>query len=66
MRGGISLKEDEDMSILEVSFHDTLAENRRVPPYRDYNGLDMAALGERVRSCTDTLTSLVHFSMEQA
>lgn len=41
------MKEDSDMSILDTSFHDTLADSRRVPPYRDYHNLQLAALGDR-------------------
>jgi hypothetical protein len=50
LKGGVSLKEEEGMNILDVSFHDTLADSRRVAPYRDYHSLSMAALGDRVRT----------------
>ena len=43
------MKEEDGMSILDVSFHDTLSDSRRVAPYRDYHSLTMAALGDRVR-----------------
>ena len=51
LRGGVSLKEDNEMNILETTFHDTVADNRRVPPYRDYNSLQSAAFGDRVWLC---------------
>lgn len=49
LKGGVSLKEEEGMNILDVSFHDTLADSRRVAPYRDYQSLTMAALSDQVR-----------------
>ena len=50
LRGGVSLKEDSAVNILDTQFHDTVADNRRVAPYRDYHNLNMAAFGERVGS----------------
>ena len=44
----MSLKEDGEMNILDTTFHDTVADNRRVPPYRDYHNLQSAAFGDRV------------------
>ena len=57
----MSLKEDGDMSILETSFHDTLADSRRIPPHRDYHNLEIAALGERVKSFLPTLKLISPF-----
>ena len=39
------------MNIIDVAFHDTAADHRRVAPYRDYHSLDMAALGDKVSLC---------------
>ena len=40
------------MNIIDVAFHNTGADHRRVAPYRDYHSLDMAALGDKVLNCT--------------
>lgn len=50
LRGGVSVKEDVDMNIIDTSFHDTLADNKRVAPHRDYHNLELAAFGDRVCS----------------
>ena len=36
------------MNIIDVAFHDSVADHRRVAPYRDYHSLDMAAMGDKV------------------
>lgn len=51
--GGISIKEEDGVSIIDVSFHDLVAHRHRVPPYRDYQSLDLAALGEEVGKSAD-------------
>ncbi len=48
--GCISSREEEDGScIVEVAFHDTTLNRRRVPLLRDYHRLTMASLSEKVR-----------------
>ena len=60
LTGGISLKEDEGIAILETSFHDTVANSRRIAPLRDYHAFTMASLGEKVSENTLTAPFSTH------